>query len=162
MMKKIFAFLTAALIAFSALSVPALAAENDAVAEPVHEFSYNSSDMQQSLYSGKYYKTKNAYYKDEAQLFVSESYYGRLCENIQATADEIGMNVAVFIGGNYRSDPATESFTRNGIIELFTLEYDQDSVFLYLDFEGRSSSYDYICTCHDAKLYYPLMTGLRK
>lgn len=155
MIKRFSALLTAVLIAFSVVSVSASAASGSSVANPVHDFSYDGNDIKQSLLSGKYYKTNNAYYKDEAQIFDSDSDYGKLCENIQATADEIGMNVAVFIGGNYRSDPETEEFTRNGIIELFTLEYDQNSVFLYLDFEGQSSSYDYICTCHDAKLYYP-------
>ncbi len=125
------------------------------IAYPVHSFDYASSDIQKSLYTGKYYKTKNAYFKDEALVYDGDSYYDKTIKAVQQTADDIGMNVAIFMGGNYRSDSVTEEFTRQGIIELFTLDYDQDSVFLYLDFEGQSVSYDYICTCHDAKLYYP-------
>ncbi len=154
MIKKIIAAAAAVVVAGSSLILPVSAA-GSSVAEPENSFTYSSSDINQSLYSGDYYRSENAYFKDEALVFNDESYYSKFKNSVQRTADEIGMNVGIFLGGNYRSDSTTESFTRNSIIELFTLDPDQNSVFLYLDFEGQSPSYDYICTCHDAKLYYP-------
>ena len=140
---------------FTELKVYAAGTTGSDVANSEHEFTYSSTDMNKSLLTGKFYRTKNAYFKDEANVFNSDDYYGKFYENVQAAADETGMNIAIFLGGLYRGDSTTEKFTREGIKTLFSMEWDQNSVFLYLDFEGKSSSYDYICTCHDAKLYYP-------
>ncbi len=131
--------------------------KKEGVAYPVHDFNYSASDMEMSLLSGDYYYgyDENAYFKDEAKVFDDEKYYTEIENLIQRTADETGLNIGVFLGGLYRNDSATETFTVNAIKSLFSMDWDQNSVFLYLDFEGKSISYDYICTCHDAKLYYP-------
>lgn len=165
MIRKITSFVMAAvmvlalfpfmLLSENSANVIAASEENDKIAHPEHDYVYGNMDMKSSLFNCTYYKTKNAYFKDEANIFNSVSYYKQFYENLQAAADETGMNVAIFLGGLYRSDSVTENFTREGIKTLFSMEWDENSVFLYLDFEGKSKSYDYICTCHDAKLYYP-------
>ena len=137
MIKKIIAAAAAVVVAGSSLILPVSAA-GSSVAEPENSFTYSSSDINQSLYSGDYYRSENAYFKDEALVFNDESYYSKFKNSVQRTADEIGMNVGIFLGGNYRSDSTTESFTRNSIIELFTLDPDQNSVFLYLDFPFKT------------------------
>ena len=128
--------------------------KENGVAYPIHDFSYSNLDMEACLYSGDYYYNENAYFKDEARIFDDDSYYKKIEQMIKNTADEHNLNIGVFIGGLYRSDDDTVKFTQNSIKTLFNMDWDQNSVFLYLDFEGRSVSYDYICTCHDAKLYY--------
>lgn len=130
------------------------ASRDPKVAYPEHDFSYSNLDMQSALLTGKYYRTRNAYYKDEANVFNDDAYFDQFSKLIQDTADATGMHIGVFLGGLYRSDSTTEKFTVESIKTLFSMEWDSDSVFLYLDFEGKNPSYDYICTCHDAKLYY--------
>lgn len=136
-------------------SQPEVTEKEEGVAYPVHDFSYDALDMKASLLSGDYYNNENAYFKDEARVFDDDTYYKDFQRMIQKAADELEINIGVFLGGLYRSDETTEQFTENAIKTLFNMDWDQNSVFLYLDFEGRSLSYDYICTCHDAKLYYP-------
>ena len=164
MIKRFSALLTAVLIAFSVVSVSASAASGSSVANPVHDFSYDGNDIKQSLLSGKYYKTNNAYYKDEAQIFDSDSDYGKLCENIQATADKIGMNVAVFIGGNYRSDPETEEFTRNGMncLPLNTIRIQFSCILTLRDNQVHMTTYVPAMMQSCITLHRALMTGLKK
>ena len=132
---------------------PVNAASGSAVT-PRNDFRYYGTDLDSSLYSGKKYQTENAYFRDEAELFGSADYTD-VCETIQNAADKIGMNVGFFIGGNYRSDNQTMEFCRDSIISLFGNDADTSSVFVYLDFEGESPSFDFICCQHDATLYYP-------
>ncbi len=118
------------------------------------EYDYSATDVNTSLFNGSYYYKENAYFLDEAGVYGSASDIENLKKSVQSTADKIGMNVGVFIGGRYRTDNQTRTFTKNAIIKLFGNDKDTNSVFLYLDFEGHKPSYDYICTQHDAKLYY--------
>ena len=124
------------------------------IADPKHDFDYYGKDYISSIDSGKSYRSENAYFRDEAEVFANDFIWSQLFDDIQKTADNIGMNIAVFIGGAYRDDNTTETFASKSSEYLFGKEGDVDSVFLYLDFEGRSTSYDYIDTFHDARLYF--------
>lgn len=117
------------------------------------DFPYLSSDFEEALTTDKFYRSKNAYFKDEAGIFGDEQTCSDIYDDIQETADNIDMNIAVFIGGLFRSDETTEKFSSNGSEFIFGKGEDVNSVFLYLDFEGQSMSYDYIDTFHDAKFY---------
>lgn len=127
--------------------------QNPDLVQPKNRFSYDSMNIQSSLYENKeYFQNQNIYIRDEAQIFES----GELAEiqkEIQNTADSINMNIALFIGGNYRNDRETEEFTISALKSIFGNEPDTNSIMLYLDFEGHKPSYDYIRTQHDAKLY---------
>lgn len=128
--------------------------EYNDVADPVHDFNYYAYDIAGAIDSGRYYRSDNAYFKDEADVFASDLVCEEIFGEIQKTADEIDMNVAIFIGGLYRDDPTTKNFASQSSEYVFGKEDGINSVFLYLDFEGQSPSYDYIDTFHDAQLYY--------
>lgn len=127
---------------------------DDDVAEPKHDFSYSAIDTDSALYDGNYYYNENAYFKDEACVFGENADNSEIHKLIQSTANEIGINVGIFIGGLYRNDKQTETFAAISNETLFGTDWDTNSIFLYLDFEGHKPSYDYIDTYHDAKLYY--------
>lgn len=150
--KRTAAFLLCLLL-FSFAALTAFA--EDRVLIPKNDgFKYYANDYKSSLYSGDHLKTENAYFRDEAEM-LSKNEKGTLFETIQNAADKTGMCVAVFIGGNYRGDSITEVFTQECTKLLFGESPQTNAIFLYLDFEGKSSSYDYICCYHDANLYYP-------
>lgn len=128
---------------------------DSSIANPVHEFDYQSTDIDAALTSGDYYLSETAYFKDEAQVFGESADNEKFHKAVQQAADETGINIAIFIGGLYRSDNTTEDFTAKSSQKLFGTDWDTNTVFLYLDFEGHSPSYDYIDTYHDAQLYYP-------
>ncbi len=107
---------------------------------------YQNADTDDSL------RSENAYLKDEAGILSAESCRG-LFDDILQTAGRINMNVAVYIGGVHRSDNTTEKFAEECSEYIFGSGGDVNSIFLYLDFEGDSVSYDYIDLFHDAKLY---------
>ena len=117
-------------------------------------FGYSASDVNAALFAEPYYYKENSYFSDEARVYGEGALCTDIRHQIQTTADTIGMNVAVFLGGAYRDDNDTKKFTKDSLIKLFGNEQDTNSVFLYLDFEGHKPSFDYICTQHDAKLYY--------
>lgn len=73
-------------------------------------------------------------------------------EKLESVSDDLGLKIAVFLGGNYRTDSETESFAYNCTVALFGDK--ADAMFIYLDFEGHSSSYDYICTINKADRYF--------
>lgn len=152
-MSRAAAFILAAAVMLCIAVFPACAQNNDSVV-PRNTFTYYANDYQSSLYSPKYTKTENAYLGDEAELF-GEYDFNTIFSDIQDAADKTGINVAVFIGGNYRSDGLTRTFAETCVEMLFGTKAETNSLFLYLDFEGHSSSYDYIDAYHDARLYYP-------
>ncbi len=133
-MKRLFAFISVLTVMIGCVFVTAAAYGED------------------NDYSDGSYRVGNAYLKDEAEIF-SDTMSRELFDSIRETADSIGMNVGVYIGGTYRSDSATRKFASESSELIFGNGEDVSSVFLYLDFEGGSSSYDYIDTFHDAQLY---------
>lgn len=150
--KRCAAFLLC-LVLFSMAAVTAFA--DDRVLIPKNDgFMYYANDYSSALYADDYKKTENAYFRDESEMLNSTE-IGSAFEEIQNAADKTGIKVAVFIGGQYRNDSLTEAFTQECTKLLFGENAETNSVFLYMDFEGHSPSYDYICTYHDAKLYYP-------
>ena len=155
--RKAAAVLVAATVMLCMIAMPVFAGKDDSVV-PKNKFDYYSNDYDSSLYSSTNKRTENAYIGDEAQV-LSPGDLGTVFEDIQDAADKTGINVAVFLGGNYRSDSVTRTFAAQCSEKLFGATSEVKSIFLYLDFEGRSSSYDYIDTDNDAQLYYP-STGL--
>ncbi len=131
---------------------------NSDIVKPRHIFSYSVNQWDDALLGEEYYyKTDNAYLRDEAEIFFgnNDALLKKLEKDVQQTADEIGMNVAIFLGGlRGRNDSLTEKFAAYGSERLFGTKWDDNSIFLYLDFEESASAYDYIDTYHDAKLYY--------
>ncbi len=125
------------------------------IAYPVHDFGYEATNLDAALTSDDYYRSETAYFKDEALVFGAGADNEKFHKAVQQAADETGINIAVFIGGLYRSDGMTEDFAEKSSEKLFGTDWDTNSVFLYLDFEGHSPSYDYIDAYHDAQLYYP-------
>ncbi len=118
-------------------------------AEPVTpktKFSYKGTDVQSSVES--VYRTDHAYFKDEADILTTSSEKS-LWEKIQTVSAQLKINVAVFIGGNYRTDDETVTFTMNAISSVFG-SY-SDTLFIYLDFEGYSPAYDYIRASNNAE-----------
>ncbi len=113
---------------------------------PKTSFPYDGTDVQSSVES--IYRSDHAFFKDEADILTSAS-EDKLWEKVQATSDELNINIAVFIGGNYRTDDETVTFTTNSISYLFGSS--SDTLFVYLDFEGYSPAYDYIRTSNNAE-----------
>lgn len=155
MLKKI-AVLTLSLLTFlSCFGIIVFADENDDIAYPRHVFEYDEYALSEALENEPSMQSDNAFFRDEAELFSSDEKREDIFRLIQETADEIDMNVAVFIGGLYRNDTRTEDFTAQASEYLFGMEDGVNTVFLYLDFEGWNTSYDFIDTYHDAFFYYP-------
>lgn len=88
---------------------------------------------------------------DESEKLSSDE-YNNLDELISETAELIGFNIAVYIGGETRSNSETETFVKDTTIDTFG--YQADSVFYYIDCEGNSEAYDYMYVLGDAQLYY--------
>ncbi len=106
---------------------------------PKTNFNYKGTDIAPSIET--IYRSDHAYFKDEAEILTSGTEKD-LWEKVQSTADYLNINIAVFIGGNYRTEDETVTFTVNSIESIFG-KY-SDSLFIYLDFEGYSPAYDHI------------------
>lgn len=117
---------------------------------PKTDFDYLGTDVTASVQST--YRSGRAFFKDEADILPA-SMERDVWEKIQSTADYLNVNIAVFLGGNYRTDPETEQFTRDGTNTIFGST--SDTMFIYLDFEGYSPAYDYIWTSNNAQTIYP-------
>lgn len=152
-MKKIFSgIFSVIIICLSCFSMTVSAAEQPVT--PRHDFNYRGNSVEESLDMQNSFKTSNAYFRDEAEIF-NETDERDLTELIQNTADKMKMNLGIFIGGNYRSDSQTKTFTENACRKIFGNKADTNSVFIYLDFEQQDTAFDFIRTQHDAQLYYP-------
>lgn len=108
------------------------------------------------FYQSDYQKTKSTYFWDASDHFsVTEK--NSIISLLNRTSDEIGFNIAVYCGGTHLNDSRTEKLSQIGLKKLFDvtdpLGY-SGTVFLYVDLDGKSSPYDYICSYHDAYLYY--------
>jgi len=112
---------------------------------PKTSFEYRGMDIEPSVKS--IYRTDHAYFKDEADILTEKS-EKELWEKLQATVDYLNVNIAFFVGGNYRTDDETVTFTQKATESIFGSN--SDSIFIYLDFEGYSPAYDYIRTLNKA------------
>lgn len=98
--------------------------------------------------------SSNAYLCDEGD-FLSDSEFQKAMDELQATADETGMNVAVWIGSTQVgdcSDEDTVAFCDDHYDELYGIN--TDGVFLYLDMSDEDSLYDYLSTSGKGQFYY--------
>ena len=112
---------------------------------PRTSFSYRGTDITSSVKTT--YRSSRAFFKDEAEI-LPDNAEKEIWEKIQSTADYLNLNIAFFIGGNYRTDDETVNFTNECISALFGSS--SDTVFIYLNFEGYSPAYDYIRTSNNA------------
>ncbi len=117
---------------------------------PKTKFSYRGTDITASIES--VYRSDKAFFKDEAEL-LSSAQERDLWEKLQSTADYLNVNLAVFIGGNYRTDEETVDFTIDCTAQLFGAY--SDTLFVYIDFEGYSPAYDYVRAFNNADTIYP-------
>ncbi len=113
---------------------------------PKTSFDYRGTDTEASLVSQ--YRDSKAFFRDEAEILTGKQ-QEEIWEKLQAVTDDMDIKVAVFLGGNYRSDPETEDFAHDCAVSLFG--NDSDSLFIYLDFEGHSPAYDYIRALNKAE-----------
>lgn len=118
---------------------------------PKTTFDYRGTDVMSSVNTGNVHRTDNAYFKDEADVLPS-SVEGSVWEMVQETANNSNLCLAVFLGGNYRTDNETEDFTYDGAAAIFGSK--SDILFIYLDFEGRSPAYDYVRAFNRAESLY--------
>lgn len=126
--------------------------------EPKTYFDYSCTDYQAAIRRAPY-RTSTAFFMDEAGI-ISVTSEREIWNRIKQTADELGIQIGVFIGGNYRTDIETEDFAHNCSKAVFGSV--PDSLFIYLDFEGESpsfsgymSSYDYIRVFNRAEDIFP-------
>ncbi len=97
--------------------------------------------------------SENAYFYDEAGRF-SSAQDQQIAALVQYTADEIGFNFALYLGGQDRSDRSIETMANDGAREIFNRQTMSGAVFLYIDLDGYSNAYDYMHSEYDAFLYY--------
>lgn len=134
MIKKAISAFSAVIMLFSMLPLIAL---NASAAK-----NYHKDDDIDSRYSMLW---------DDAGIF-SEENYEFLNDNIQQYADELEMNICVYVSGTVRSDYSTEIFADDTYDEMY--DEDTDGIFYYLDISGKRPAYDYISTSGKAVLMY--------
>lgn len=88
---------------------------------------------------------------DDAGIF-SEENFEFLNDNIQQYAEELEMNICIYVSGSVRSDYSTEIFADDTYDEMYG--EDIDGIFYYLDLSGKRPAYDYISTSGKAVLMY--------
>ncbi len=95
----------------------------------------------------------NAYLCDEANALL-DSQFDEMMQDIQETADYIGMNVAVYIGGEPLGygESSTITFCDDHYDDMFGIN--TDGVFLYIDMSGESDLFDYLSTSGLGQFYY--------
>lgn len=99
------------------------------------------------------YQEGSVYFYDEAGLFADETRQ-ELIRTFATTSDNIGFNLAVYIGGRSRSDSEIEYMVRQGAMYGFDHNTYNGTVYLYVDFDGETNTYDYMFASNDAFLYY--------
>lgn len=116
---------------------------------PKTSFGYNGTDVIASAKSD--YRTNKAFFKDEAEILTS-SQKNQILEKLRSAADNMDVGLALFLGGNYRTDDETKRFTDDCASALFGVK--ADSLFVYIDFEGYTPAYDYICAVNRAETIF--------
>ncbi len=121
-----------------------------------HKGVYKEMSVDQALAQNKDYRSEKAFFYDEAELF-DENMRKEIFKMVEDTSKNIGMGVMVYIGGYYRDKADTREFVGVSLEKLFGNKDGDDSIGLYLDFEGGGpgSAYDYIDTYRDAYFWYP-------
>ncbi len=99
------------------------------------------------------YQEGSVYFYDEAALF-DEDTQKQIISTLASTSDNIGFNLALYIGGTSRSDSSIEYMARSNALSLFDKKTYSGTVFLYIDFDGQKNAYDYLYAANDAFLYY--------
>ncbi len=99
------------------------------------------------------YQEGAVYLYDEAALF-SEEEYSKIKAMLRDTAEKTGFNLALYVGGQSRNDESIENLAQTGALNLFDSEEQNNTVFLYIDFDGLKNAYDYLFASNDAYLYY--------
>lgn len=135
-----------ALCLFFLFSITAFAADP---VIPKTSFDYKGTDAVASAKTT--YRTDTAFFKDEAEL-LTEDQQVAVWKKLQETAKGTNIKIAVFLGGNYRTDDETENFTYDCAAAVFGVN--SDSMFIYLDFEGYSPSYDTVRVLNKAENYF--------
>ncbi len=95
--------------------------------------------------------TGNASIYDEAGRLDSDE-YDKCLQELQNAANYTGMNVAMVLGGQRRSEYTIESLADASYDELFG--HGTDGLLYYMDLSGADSPYDYISTCGMGQMYY--------
>lgn len=92
---------------------------------------------------------------DEKGLFT-ESQKRELDDKIQQKAQELEMNILIYVNGTRRSDGDTKPFCDYEYEQRFNNGHgeDTDGLMYYLDLSGKSPAYDYISTSGKAILLY--------
>lgn len=93
----------------------------------------------------------NAVLYDEGGWLDSEE-YNTCLSYLQNAADTTGMNVAMVLGSQSRSEYTIESLADASYDELFGPG--TDGLLYYMDLSGADSPYDYISTCGMGQMYY--------
>ncbi len=97
---------------------------------------------------------ENSYLEDDADLFTDDE-EEELTEKIRDKAQELEMNIVVFVAGSgfsYFSDSETEDFADDSYDAICGMN--TDGLFYYMDFSGKQPAYDYISTSGKAVLFY--------
>lgn len=132
------------------------ASSDSDIAELPHEGQSRNMTIDQALEASPHYRSEKAYFCDEAELF-DEKTRKEIFDRVEETSKSIGMGVAVYIGGYSRSNSYTREFLGVALEKLFGTGDGDDSVGVYLDFEGgyAGSAHDFIDTYRDAYFWYP-------
>ena len=118
------------------------------------ENSNTGSDTSDITISGKEYRDESVYFCDEPDMF-SKSQKKKIIEMLKKTSDDIGFNLALYIGGVSRRDSEVERMAESGAKELFLFEKYNGAVYAYFDMDGYTNAYDYMFCAKDAFLYFP-------
>jgi hypothetical protein len=114
-------------------------AATDKPVTPKTDFDYDAMDIVPSLLSPC--KSDIAFFKDEAYV-LTNAMANEIYAKISSLAESLDLKIAVYVGGNYRTDTETERYTYEAGKKLFGDS--SDALFIYIDFEGYSPAYDYI------------------
>lgn len=111
--------------------------------EPENDYAgWNGNWQVSTIYDGEY---------NEKGLF-SEQQIRELEAQIQQKAQELEMNILIYIGGSYRTNEDTKPFCDSTYDSWFG--NDTDGLIYYLDLSGKKPAYDYISTSGKAILMY--------
>ena len=88
---------------------------------------------------------------DDKELFTQEQ-RNELDKQIQQKAQELEMNILIYVNGSYRTNEDTKPFCDSTYDSWFG--NDTDGLIYYLDLSGKKPAYDYISTSGKAILMY--------
>ena len=126
------------------------------IADLPHKGEFKNMTVDTALKSSPHYQSEKAYFCDEAEIF-DEQTRKEIFKKTEEVSEKINMGVAIYIGGYNRSRKETREFIGVALEKLFGTDDGDDSIGLYLDFEGGApgTAYDYIDAYRDAYFWYP-------